>query len=46
MPHVAIVNKGRIVREGTKDEFAGSPGGLENAYLAATGADPDHVAGR
>jgi ABC-2 type transport system ATP-binding protein len=42
--HVAIVNKGRIVREGTKDEIAGTPGGLENAYLAATGAEPDHVA--
>jgi ABC-2 type transport system ATP-binding protein len=41
--HVAIIDKGRIVREGTKDEIAGSPGGLENAYLAATGAEPDHV---
>src|ERR1700761_6395176 len=40
---VSIVNKGRIVREGTKDEIAGGPGGLENAYLAATGAEPDHV---
>ena len=44
--HIAIVNKGRIVREGTKDEIAGAPGGLENAYLAATGAEPDHVAGQ
>ena len=44
--HVAIVNKGRIVREGTKDEIAGAPGGLENAYLIATGAEPDHVAGQ
>ena len=43
---VAIVNKGRVVREGTKDEIAGSPGGLENAYLIATGAEPDHVAGQ
>ena len=41
---IAIVNKGKIVREGTKDEIAGTPGGLENAYLAATGAEPDHVA--
>src|SRR3984885_15353638 len=41
---VAIVNKGKIVRQGTKDEIAGSPGGLENAYLAATGAQADHVA--
>ncbi|HVZ27698.1 MAG TPA: ABC transporter ATP-binding protein [Rhizomicrobium sp.] len=42
---ISIVNKGRIVREGTKDEIAGAPGGLENAYLAATGAEPDHVKG-
>jgi len=41
---VAIVDKGRIVREGTKDEMAGGPGGLEAAYLAATGAEADHVA--
>src|ERR1700744_984933 len=43
---ISIVNKGRIVREGTKDEIAGGPGGLENAYLIATGAEPDHVAGQ
>jgi ABC-2 type transport system ATP-binding protein len=43
---VAIVNAGRIVRQGTKDEIAGAPGGLENAYLAATGAEADHVAGQ
>ena len=43
---VAIANKGKIVRQGTKDEIAGAPGGLENAYLAATGAEPDHVAGQ
>jgi len=42
---IAIVNNGRIVRQGTKDEIAGSSGGLENAYLVATGAKPDHVAG-
>ena len=42
---IAIVNKGRVVREGTKDEMAGGPGGLENAYLVATGAEPDHVPG-
>src|ERR1700756_3474619 len=41
---IAIINQGRIVREGTKNEIAGAPGGLENAYLLATGADPDHVA--
>ncbi|HEX3755054.1 MAG TPA: ABC transporter ATP-binding protein [Rhizomicrobium sp.] len=43
---VAIVAKGKIVRQGTKDEIAGSPGGLEAAYLAATGATPDHAAGQ
>jgi len=41
---VAIVNKGRIVKQGTKDEIAGTPGGLEHAYLVATGAEADHVA--
>src|ERR1700679_1190962 len=34
---VAIVNKGRIVREGTKNEMIAEPGGLEQAYLVATG---------
>ncbi|HVV29080.1 MAG TPA: ABC transporter ATP-binding protein [Rhizomicrobium sp.] len=43
---IAIVNRGRIVRQGTKDEIAGAPGGLEIAYLAATGAEADHVAGQ
>jgi ABC-2 type transport system ATP-binding protein len=43
---IAIVAKGRIVREGGKDEIAGGPGGLEQAYLAATGAEADHVAGQ
>ncbi len=43
--YVSIVNKGRIVREGPKDEIAGGPGGLENAYLVANGAEPDHVKG-
>jgi ABC-2 type transport system ATP-binding protein len=43
---IAIVNNGRIVRQGTKDEIAGIPGGLENAYLAATGAVADHIAGQ
>jgi ABC-2 type transport system ATP-binding protein len=42
---IAIVNKGKVVREGTKDEMAGGVGGLEAAYLIATGAEPDHVAG-
>jgi len=43
---IAIVARGRIVREGTKDEMAGTPGSLEHAYLVATGAEPDHVAGQ
>jgi ABC-2 type transport system ATP-binding protein len=43
---IAIVDKGKIVRQGTKDEIAGVPGGLEAAYLKATGAEADHVAGQ
>ena len=43
---IAIVAKGKIAREGTKDEIAGIPGGLEQAYLVATGAEADHVAGQ
>jgi ABC-2 type transport system ATP-binding protein len=42
---IAIVNHGLIVRQGTKDEIAGAPGGLEDAYLAATGAVAERVAG-
>lgn len=38
--NIAIVNGGRIVQQGTKEEIAGRPGGLEDAYLAATGAIP------
>jgi ABC-2 type transport system ATP-binding protein len=41
---IAIVNQGRVVREGTKEEMVSGPGGLEQAYLVATGADADHVA--
>ena len=41
---IAIVNKGRVVREGTKDEMVAGPSGLEQAYLVATGAEADHVA--
>jgi ABC-2 type transport system ATP-binding protein len=41
--NIAIVSKGKIVRQGPKDDFlAGS--GIEGAYLAATGATPDHIA--
>ena len=39
---VAIVSRGRIVRIGPKEEFLA--GGLEAAYLGATGATPDHIA--
>jgi ABC-2 type transport system ATP-binding protein len=41
---IAIVNGGRIVRHGPKAEFVNEAGGLEAAYLRATGAEPDHVA--
>ncbi|MEJ1970711.1 MAG: ABC transporter ATP-binding protein [Rhizomicrobium sp.] len=41
---IAIVAKGRIVRNGPKEEFFTEPGGLERAYLAATGKTADHVA--
>jgi ABC-2 type transport system ATP-binding protein len=40
---VAIMAGGRIVRQGTKAEMVAGPGGLEQAYLVATGAEPDHV---
>jgi ABC-2 type transport system ATP-binding protein len=43
---IAIVAKGRIARQGSKAEIAGGPGGLEQAYLVATGAEADHVAGQ
>ena len=43
---IAIVNKGRVVRQGSKDEIAGAPGGLEDAYLAATGSQAEHVAAK
>jgi len=41
---IAIINGGKIVREGPKAEFLAN-GDLEDAYLAATGAEPDHIAG-
>lgn len=40
---IAIVAGGRLVRHGNKEEFVGEPGGLEGAYLRATGAEPDHI---
>ncbi|HSZ11665.1 MAG TPA: ABC transporter ATP-binding protein [Rhizomicrobium sp.] len=41
---IAIVYKGRIVQNGPKSEFFTEPGGLERAYLMATGATPSHIA--
>src|SRR6201989_2945046 len=41
---IAIVAKGRIARHGPKEEFFTEPGGLEKAYLAATGKAADYVA--
>jgi ABC-2 type transport system ATP-binding protein len=40
---IAIVNGGRVVREGGKAQMVDASGGLEAAYLTATGAVPDHV---
>jgi len=42
--NIAIVANGCIVRRGAKDEFVRETGGLEAAYLRATGAECDHVA--
>lgn len=42
--NVVIVANGCIVRRGAKDELVREPGGLEAAYLRATGAECDHVA--
>ena len=41
---IAIVNHGRIVRHAPKRDFIGEAGGVEEAYLKATGAKPDHLA--
>jgi ABC-2 type transport system ATP-binding protein len=40
---ITIVARGRIVRSAAKADFLAQ--GLENAYLEATGAEPDHIAG-
>ena len=42
--NIAIVANGCIVRRGSKDELVQEPGGLEAAYLRATGAECDHLA--
>lgn len=40
---IAIVAAGRIVRRGPKEEFVREEGGLESAYLRATGGAGDHA---
>jgi len=40
---IAIVAAGRIVRQGRKEEFVNEEGGLEGAYLRATGARAHHL---
>jgi len=40
---IAIINAGKIVKHGPKADFMSA--GLEAAYLTATGAEPDHIAG-
>lgn len=40
---IAVVSAGRITRLGVKDEYVREEGGLEGAYLRATGVSPDHV---
>ncbi|HET7333667.1 MAG TPA: ABC transporter ATP-binding protein [Rhizomicrobium sp.] len=40
---IAIVNHGRIVSDGPKAELVKQPGGLEDAYLRATGAPPESI---
>jgi ABC-2 type transport system ATP-binding protein len=41
---IAVVAGGEIVRNGPKAEFM-TGNGLEEAYLMATGAEPDHIVG-
>jgi ABC-2 type transport system ATP-binding protein len=41
---ISIISDGKIVRQGPKAEFVREEGGIEAAYLRATGAEPDHVA--
>ena len=42
---IAIVAKGKIVRNGPKDEFMAGPAVWKKPICMATGAEPDHVAG-
>lgn len=41
---IAIVNHGRIVSHGSKADLLAEMGGIEEAYLRATGATPEHIA--
>ncbi len=41
---IAIISAGKIVWRGAKTDFVSQAGGIEGAYLRATGAEPDHVA--
>jgi ABC-2 type transport system ATP-binding protein len=41
---IAIISAGKIVWRGSKTDFVSQEGGIEGAYLRATGAEPDHVA--
>jgi len=40
---IAIIYEGKIVKHGPKKECTDEPGGIEAAYLRATGAEPDHA---
>jgi ABC-2 type transport system ATP-binding protein len=40
---IAIVARGRIASNGTRDALMAGGGGLERAYLTATGSNPDHL---
>jgi ABC-2 type transport system ATP-binding protein len=42
---ISIIGAGNIVRQGPKADFVNEPGGLEAAYLRATGAEPELLAG-
>ncbi|MGN6149202.1 MAG: ABC transporter ATP-binding protein, partial [Rhizomicrobium sp.] len=41
---IAVIAKGQIVRQGPKETFFTVPGGLESAYLEATGHKVEHAA--
>lgn len=41
---IAIVNHGEVIRNASKQDFIGEAGGVEQAYLMATGARSAHLA--